>query len=85
MGQAIHNLGEQRVIEKLKELHPQQLDEVFRFIDCIVRRDHEKTNNDRACDVRRSIMELRGRGKGEALVERLLKSRREDKKLDERR
>lgn len=85
MGRTINTNTERKIIERLKILHPQQLDEVIQFIDLVVRRDHRKTTVGGPDDVRRSIMDLRGRGKGEHLVERLIRSRREDNKLDERR
>lgn len=85
MGQVLDTHTEQKIIERLKKLPPQQLDEVIQFIDFIVERRHEKKSTIcKADDVRRPILELRGRGKGEHLVERLLRSRREDKEIDER-
>lgn len=75
---------EQKIIERLKKLPPQQLGEVIQFIDFIVERRQEKLTAYKIDDVKRSILDLRGRGKGEHLIERLLRSRREDKELEER-
>jgi len=75
---------EQKIIERLKKLPPQKLGEVIQFIDFIVERRQEKMTTYEVDDVKRSILDLRGRGKGEHLVERLLRSRREHKKIDER-
>ncbi|MDZ7696749.1 MAG: hypothetical protein U5R49_07445 [Deltaproteobacteria bacterium] len=84
MEQMKYTHTEQKIIERLKRLPPQQLDEVIQFIDFIVERGEEKMTTYEIDDVKRSILDLRGRGKGEHLVERLLRSRREDKKLEER-
>lgn len=85
MGQVLDTHTEQKIIERLRKLPPQQLDEVIQFIDSIVERRYEKKPTIcKADDVRRLILDLRGRGKGEHLVERLLRSRREDKEIDER-
>lgn len=85
MGQMRETHTEQKIIERLKKLPPQQLGEVVQFIDFIVERRQEKMTTYKIDDVKRSILDLRGRGKGEHLVERLLRSRREDKELEERR
>jgi hypothetical protein len=84
MGQMRDTHTEQKIIERLKRLPSQQLDEVIQFIDFIVERRQEKMATYKIDDVKRSIFDLRGRGKGEHLVERLLRSRGEDKKLEER-
>lgn len=84
MGQVLNRHTEQKIIKRLKGLPPQQLDEVIKFIDSIVERRQKNTLVSVADDMRRSIIALRGRGKGEQLVERLLQSRREDKRYDER-
>jgi len=78
----MHN--EQKIIERLRRLPPQQLDEVIQFIDFVAERGREKTATGKVDDVRNSILDLRGRGKGEQLVKRLLRSRREDQRHDER-
>jgi hypothetical protein len=75
---------EQKIIERLRRLPPQQLDEVVRFIDFIVGRPRGKMDVSNADDIRRSILDLRGRGKGEKLVKRLLQSRHEDQMREER-
>jgi hypothetical protein len=49
----------------------------------MVERAHKKLTLSKTDEVEFSILELRGRGKGEHLVERLLHSRREDNVLDE--
>ena len=74
---------EQKIIERLRRLPPQQLDEVIQFIDFIAKRRREKVAR-KVDDVRTSILSLRGRGKGEQLVEKLLRSRQEDQRHDER-
>jgi len=84
MGQAHDTHTEHKIIERLKKLPPQQLDEVIQFIDFIVERRQDKMTTHKIDDVKRSILDLRGRGKGEHLVERLIRSRQEDKKLNER-
>jgi len=71
-------------MERLRKLPPQQLDEVMQFIDFIAERQRGKVSACKIVDVKRSILDLRGRGRGEHLVERLLRSRREDKEIDER-
>ncbi|MFH0726855.1 MAG: hypothetical protein V2B19_10980 [Pseudomonadota bacterium] len=83
MGQAINTYNEQKIIERLKKLPPQQLEEVIHFIDFMVERGHKAMTLCKTDEVKLSIMDLRGRGKGEHLVEKLLQSRREDKVLDE--
>ena len=84
MGQILSTDNEKRIIERLRRLPPQQLDEVIQFIDFVAERCREKTATDRVEDVRHSILDLRGRGKGEELVKKLLRSRREDQRHDER-
>jgi hypothetical protein len=83
MGQSIDTYNEQKIIETLKKLPPQQLEEVIHFIELMVERGHKKMTLCKTDEVKFSILELRGRGKGEHLVERLLHSRREDNALDE--
>ncbi|EFK96840.1 hypothetical protein LDC_1147 [sediment metagenome] len=73
---------EQNIIEKLKKLPPQQIDEVIRFIDSITEITQGKVIAPHDNEVKNSIQNLRGRGKGEHLVKRLLQSRHEDKRLD---
>jgi hypothetical protein len=84
MEQELDTHAEQRIMERLKKLPPQQLDEVIQFIDSIVERRRGKASVFKVEDIKRSILDLRGRGKGEHLVERLLRSRQEDKEIDER-
>lgn len=83
MGQTLAAETEQKIIERLKRLPPRQLDEVIRYIDNIAEREREEFPNN-TDELRRSILALRGRGKGENLVKRLLQSRREDSRADER-
>jgi hypothetical protein len=78
MAQELDGHTEQKIIERLKKLPHQQLDEVIRFIDFIIERPQEKSEASNSDDINRSILNLRGRGKGEHLVKRLLQSRRED-------
>lgn len=75
---------EQKVIEKLRGLPPQQLDEILQFIDFVSQQRREKAASPKADDLKASILSLRGRGKGEHLVDKLLRSRREDQRHDER-
>ena len=84
MGQILDEHREQKIIERLRRLPPQQLDEVIQFIDSIAERRRSSTPATELADLKRPIFELRGRGKGEQLVERLLQSRREDRRYDER-
>lgn len=84
MGRVIDTHTEHKIIERLKKLPSRQLEEVIQFIDFIMEKRNKKTTICKADDVKRSILNLRGRGKGEHLVERLLRSRREDRKIDER-
>lgn len=73
---------EQKIIERLKKLPPKQLDKVIRFIDSITELSDTQVDDEKKVDITKSIRNLRGRGKGEQLVNKLLKSRREDLKLD---
>lgn len=75
---------EQKVIEKLRGLPPQQLDEIIQFIDFLSQRRQENEASPKADDLKASILSLRGRGKGEQLVDKLLRSRREDQMHDEK-
>jgi hypothetical protein len=72
-----------KVIETLRRLPPQQLEEVIQFIDFIAGRRGSSATISEASDLDRTIMALRGRGKGERLVEKLLQSRRGDQRRDE--
>lgn len=72
---------EQRIIERLRKLPPQQLDEVIRFIDSIKELPQGQVDNSNSDVARKSILNLRGRGKGEQLTKRLLQSRCDDLKL----
>ncbi len=84
MEQVLNTHNEQKLIKRLRSLPSQQLDEVIQFIDFIVERRREESATDKVHDVKRSILDLRGRGKGEQLVKKLLQSRREDQRHDER-
>ena len=84
MEQMLDTYTEQKIIKRLKSLPPQQLAEVIDFIDFIVERRQKNTSLPEALVMKRSILALRGRGKGEQLVEKLLQSRREDQRNDER-
>jgi len=75
--------AEQRIIQRLRRLPPQQLDEVIQFIDFIAERRHKDGLICESDEIKRSIQILRGRGKGERLVERLLQSRRDDQRQDD--
>ena len=78
--------AEQRIIDRLRRLTPRQLDEVIHFIDAVVERNQKiaATPDSNGEDVKGYIKTLRGRGKGEHLLERLLQSRLEDRMRDER-
>ena len=78
----MHN--EQKLIKRLRDLPPQQVNEVIQFIDFIVERRREEPAAGKAHDLKRSILDLRGRGRGKQLVKKLLRSRREDQRHDER-
>jgi len=69
-------------MERLRHLPARQLEEVVNFIDFILERGKRETAFCRADEAKLSILELRGRGKGERLIEKLLRSRCEDKALD---
>ena len=84
MEQVLNTYNEQKLIKRLRGLPPQQLNEVIQFIDFIVERRREETAAGKAHDLKRSILDLRGRGRGEQLVKNLLLSRREDQRHDER-
>jgi len=84
MGQGLKTHAEERIMERLKKVPRRQLHEVIQFIDSIVERQNMKTGAFKGDDIKRSILDLRGRGKGERLVEKLLRSRREDKRIDVR-
>ncbi len=77
--------AEQRIIDRLRRLTPRQLEEVIRFIDSVVERNEKvfAPSDFNGDDVKDYIKGLRGRGKGEHLVERLLQSRLEDRMRDE--
>ena len=85
MGETLNKHTEQLIIERLRGLPPQQLEEVIQFIDFIAERRRRVTADVASNDLMRSIQALRGRGRGEHLVERLLQSRREDKSYNDRR
>lgn len=84
MEQVSNTHAEQRIIERLRRLPPQQLDEVIQFIDFIVERRQKESAICEYDEIKRSIQLLRGRGRGEHLVKRLLQSRKEDQRQDER-
>lgn len=84
MEQALNKHNEQKLIKRLRDLPPQQLNEVIQFIDFIVDRRREETATGKAHDFKRAILDLRGRGRKEQLVKQLLRSRREDQMYDER-
>ena len=84
MAQILNTHNEQEIIERLRGLPPQQLDEVIQFIDFVAERGRERTATCKVEGIRNSILDLRGRGKGEQLVKRLLRSRREDERHNER-
>ena len=84
MGRILSTHTEKKIIELLRRLPPQQLEEVIQFIDFIAERRGRSTAPSETSDPKRSIMALRGRGKGERLVERLLQSRQEDQRRDDR-
>ena len=73
---------EEKIIEKLKKLPPKRLDEVIHFIDSITEMSEGQADDPHNDDLNKKILNLRGRGKGEKLVKRLLKSRQKDLKLD---
>lgn len=75
---------EQKVIEKLRSLPPQKVDEIIQFIDSIYRKDRSVTGPDESHDFKAVLFSLRGRGRGEHLVSRLVQSRREDQLADEK-
>ncbi len=74
---------EQRIIQRLRRLSQQQLDEVIQFFDFIAERRNKDGQICESDEIKRSIQILRGRGKGERLVERLLQSRRDDQRQDD--
>ena len=76
--------AEQKIIERLRRLPPQQLHEVVQFIDFVAERGRVKILTGKIENVRNCILDLRGRGKGEELVKKLIQSRREDQGHDER-
>ena len=84
MGQTLNTNTEQKIIERLRWLPPHQLDEILQFVDFIIERHQKDTAISEIDEVKRSIRTLRGRGKGEQLVKRLLQSRRDDQRHDER-
>lgn len=86
MEEELNRHTEQKVIEKLRLLDPQQIPEVYDFIDFLVEKRRKKREliSPEAMNQKDPIQALRGRGKGEQLVERLLQSRRDDRHRDER-
>ena len=84
MEQLRNTHNEQKLIKRLRNLPPQQLDEVIQFIDSIIEKRRKETTTGKVHDLKRSILHLRGRGRGEQLVQKLLRSRREDQRHDER-
>ena len=87
MEEELNRHTEQKVIEKLKLLDPEQIPEVYDFIERLAEKGRKKQEpvSPTARNQKDPIHALRGRGKGERLVERLLQSRREDRNRDERR
>ena len=87
MEKEINRHTEQKIIEKLKLLDYRQIPEVFNFIDSLAEKRTKRQDlilpEDR--DRKDPIQALRGRGKGERLVEKLLQSRQKDRNRDERR
>jgi len=83
MAQLLDANTERRILERLRALPSQQLDEVMQFIDSIVERRCKDGTVHQTDEIKRSIQILRGRGKGEQLVSRLLQSRRDDLRHDE--
>lgn len=77
--------SEERILKRLRGLPRRQLEEVVQFIDFITERARCGESEGGAADLRETIIALRRRGKGEHLVERLLQSRREDRRYDDRR
>ena len=77
--------GEKKVIERLRKLPPQQIDEIIQFMDFIAsrRRGETAVGRSQTHDLRRTILDLRGRGRGEQLVKKLLQSRQDDLRYDE--
>ncbi len=84
MEQQLNAVTEQEIIEKLKCLPPRKIDEIVQFIDFVARKGQGITPSEKTDDFKTVILCLRGRGRGERLVPRLLKSRREDQIADER-
>ena len=86
MEEELNRHTEQKVVEKLRLLDPQQIPEVYDFIDFLVEKRRKKREliSPETMNQKDPIQALRGRGKGEQLVERLLQSRRDDRHRDER-
>lgn len=87
MGKESNRYTEQKIIEKMKLLDYRQIPEVFNFIDSLAekRRKRQELILPENRDRKDPIQALRGRGKGERLVEKLLQSRQKDRNRDERR
>lgn len=81
MEQGLNIKTEKKIIQRLKTLPPQKIEEVADFIDLMIEQGNKEKTRCQADQVKHSILELRGRGKGEYLTKRLLQSRREDKEL----
>jgi len=75
---------EQKVIEKLKSLPPQKVDEIIQFIDFISRKDRSVAGPNESHDFKAVLFSLRGRGRGEHLVSRLVQSRKKNQIADEK-
>ena len=69
MAQRLKKQREQRIIERLRELPSRQLEEVLQFIDFVAERRRKGGPDKVSTDPKCSIAALRGRGKGEHLVE----------------
>jgi len=84
MERQLNSGTEQEVIEKLKSLPPQKIDEIIQFIDFLSQKERSVTPPNESHDFKTILFSLRGRGRGENLVSRLVQSRREDQLADEK-
>lgn len=77
-------LLKERIVEKLDEVPDQRLPEVMDFLEFLTWKNQQtQRSHVRSTTPADALQALRGRGRGEQLVNRLLRARQMDRVLDE--